>query len=44
MLQDTRYRREDPGYIKDVGYMKQDTGDSIEDISKMYNTGRRKIH
>ena len=22
------------GYIKDVGYMKQDTGDRIEDISK----------
>ena len=41
MIHDARYRKKDPIYIKDVGYMTQDTGDRIQHILKMYDPGRK---
>ena len=46
MIHDARYRKKDPIYIKDVGYMTQDTGDrtQIQETGHRYsiqNTGCR---
>jgi len=41
MIQDGRYRRLETGYIKDVGYRTQDTGNRIQAILKMYDPGRK---